>query len=500
MGCPQRALLEDFAAGRLGASDAQSFQAHQSTCADCAREVERVRSLRAVLASYQPAEPTELDWARIDRKVLAALAEPARSAELRLFDLLPAFALGSLAASALLLWLLRSPASPASSGRLAGPDGASALAVALGPDSLAQAPGGGPALLESQPRVQAGSHLYSGAGSISLQTAPATGVHLGAESHAVLEKLGRGYATVRLMEGLLLAEIKPLAAGQRFEVCAGDLRVQVRGTAFAVERSPGLTRISVVHGMVEVGRDGEAARLLEGPSSLAVADGAALPEPGALDAGIAARFPLAFTDAEVESVLGHGKLARLHSRPEGAEVFVGGAFRGTTPLSVLLPPGLQPIRLRAPGRPELDLDLDAGVRPVELAALPPVGSERTAAQKGAGHLERVGDVPSLPASALAPLESAQQDLRTAIQLQVRAHRDELVRCYEWAMKRNPSLAGAVTLDLSLDGAGAVRSVRARERVDQRFLDCASDSIGAWSLPGTGSNESVQIPIQLAPRN
>lgn len=492
MGCPQRALLEDFAAGRLRPNDAQAFEAHHPACADCGPELARVRAMRAALASYQPPDPTDLDWARIDRKVLGALSEVNVAAPPRLRDLLPAFALGSLAAAAFLLVVLRAPAAVRSA-----PADASALAVALGPDSLAQAAGSGPALLESEPRVRPGSHLYSGAGSISLQTGPATGVHLAPESHGVLERLAPNDAALRLEEGALLAEVKPLAPGQRFEVSAGDLRIRVRGTAFAVERSPGLTSVSVVHGLVEVGRDGEATRLLQAPSTIAVQDGAPLPEAGPLDPHVPTRFPLAFADEGVESVLGQGKLARIHSQPEGAEVWVGGAFRGTTPLSVLLPPGRQPVRLRAPGRPDLELDLDAGVRPVELAALPPVSAERMAPRKGSGRAEHIADRAPARSSPAGPIDSAQKDVRSAMQLQVRAHMDELVRCYEWAMKRNPALAGTLTLDISLDGAGSVRSVRAREAVDQRFLDCAADSIRGWNLPGTGSDESVQIPIHLS---
>lgn len=498
MGCPPRVNLEDFAAARLSSSDARAFEAHQATCARCGPRVARVRSIRALLSSYEPPEPTELDWARMDRKVLSALAVPPAAPRHRLRDLLPPLALGALASSALTFGLLRAPrpAVPADSP----PAYANALAVALGPDSLARAPGGGPALLESEPQVRPGSHLFSGAGSISLQTAAATGIHLGPESHGVLEKLAPGHTELRLVEGLLLAEVKPLAPGQRFEVTVGDLRIQVRGTAFAVERSSGVTSVSVVHGLVEVQRDGGAARLLGGPSSLTVRDGAPLAEPGSLDGDLAARFPLSFTDAPVESVIEKGKLARLHSIPEGAEVWVGGAFRGTTPLLVLLPPGRQSVRLRSLGRPELDLDLDAGVQPVELATLPPLDADKTLFQKGAGHREQTPGPSAARASPVAPLDSAQSEVRNAMQLQVRSHMDELVRCYERAMKRNPSLAGALTLDISLDGAGVVRGVRAREPVDPRFLDCAAESIRGWSLPGTGHDESVQIPLQLSRKN
>ena len=76
--------------------------------------------------------------------------------------------------------------------------------------------------------------------------------------------------------------------------------------------------------------------------------------------------------------------------------------------------------------------------------------------------------------------------------------DDLVRCYERAMKRDPALAGQLTLSVSLDAAGSVREVGAAgNKVDQGFLDCASESIRSWALPATGEEERFEIPLQLS---
>jgi ferric-dicitrate binding protein FerR (iron transport regulator) len=502
MGCHFRAQLEDVAAGRAMAAAAQAFDAHLPTCEGCREELARTRSVRALLSAYTPVEPTDLDWTRLDRKVLAALSGAKARPAAWLLELLPSLTVGSLAAAVLLVWLARSPPRKPLEISVAMRPGTGALAVGLGPDSLAQAPGAAPALLEASPLVSAGSKLYSGAGSISLQTAAATGIHLARESQAVLERLAEGDTALRLLDGLMLAEVKPLAPSQRFEVRAGDLVVRVHGTSFAVERREGLTLVSVVRGLVEVGRDGAGSKLLTGPGTLAIPDGAPLPEPVDLDTRISARFPLSFADAAVESVFARGKLARLHSRPEGAEVWVGGAFRGATPVAVLLPPGRQAVRLVAPDRPDLILDLDAGIRALELAALPPpVEIEPLGADRSAFRAEGTLTPAPRRATPKAALASRQFQAREAMNAEARAHKDDLVRCYERAMKRNPALEGQLTLTVALDKAGNVRGVSARElQVDQRFLDCAAGSIRTWDLPGTGEEERVDIPVHLSPRN
>ncbi|MDZ4696844.1 MAG: FecR domain-containing protein [Deltaproteobacteria bacterium] len=69
---------------------------------------------------------------------------------------------------------------------------------------------------------------------------------------------------VRLNEGKLTVEVKPLQAGERFRVVVGDGEVEVHGTAFDVEASDDrLMSVRVLHGVVEVRFDAKEPVLLK---------------------------------------------------------------------------------------------------------------------------------------------------------------------------------------------------------------------------------------------
>jgi TolA-binding protein len=58
---------------------------------------------------------------------------------------------------------------------------------------------------------------------------------------------------VRLSEGTLRVEVRPLAAGERFRLFTGDGEVEVRGTAFEAQvQKDKLRHVLVLHGLVEV--------------------------------------------------------------------------------------------------------------------------------------------------------------------------------------------------------------------------------------------------------
>lgn len=68
---------------------------------------------------------------------------------------------------------------------------------------------------------------------------------------------------VRLSEGTLRVEVRPLAAGERFRLFTGDGEVEVRGTAFEAQvQKDKLRHVLVLHGLVEVRPYARAAILL----------------------------------------------------------------------------------------------------------------------------------------------------------------------------------------------------------------------------------------------
>jgi len=121
---------------------------------------------------------------------------------------------------------------------------------------------------------------------------------------------------VRLVDGTLTVEVKPLRPGERFRVITSDAEVEVKGTAFDVTaENDRLIAVRVLHGVVEVRpAGGESRELLAGEiwratdETLARAgqDGDASSEPGAaLEAGAEDRVGLdGQTGPALDSVAG----------------------------------------------------------------------------------------------------------------------------------------------------------------------------------------------------
>ncbi|MBI5544854.1 MAG: FecR domain-containing protein, partial [Deltaproteobacteria bacterium] len=298
MSCPHRRSLEDLVAGRLALTTRREVEAHLPSCPACREEAARLSALRGLLGHYQPYEPSEPDWQRMDRAVLAAMNEAVapRSEESWWSAWTPAFSLvAATAAVVVFSFAPRFTAHPApEAARLAARSstmrsGALALAGRIeveNADGLAKSR----RVLEEGDRVR-----VAGESPLFLQTAPATGVRIEVGSLVELEQLSEGQTAVRLVEGELFAEVKPLAPGSTFRVRAGDVVISVRGTAFRVQRGERGTRVEVAHGLVSVEREGAEEVLVPAPGRIEIDDGAPL-VPRAVQRGVSqeaeASFPL----------------------------------------------------------------------------------------------------------------------------------------------------------------------------------------------------------------
>ncbi len=507
MSCTMRQSAEAFAAGRLSSSEAEAFRGHAAGCADCTALLREIRAVRGLLADYAPYEPNELELARLDRNVLEALEKAPR----RRFSLRP-FAWAGLVAAATAAMVLALQPKPAEVPPVAvvPPAAPPALAAAVGLGDDASYEPGEPMQQALGPGTtfKAGDRLRSGRGSLSVQTAAATGVHLPSGSELRLARHDARSTELELLRGSVLAQVKPLAPGNRFEVRVGDLLVAVRGTAFAVHRLDGRARIEVEHGLVEVSRpaSGEAV-LVPGPGSLEVVDGAVLDAAlvsSALAAQTRAMLPLGFVDLPLDAVLSDYRPLPIASDPAGARVRIDGKYRGITPLTGLEAPGPHAVSLEYPDRAPMELTLEAGGPPPGVVVLPATVLDEVDQKLGSTtSAQKTGR----PIGRLAP--KAQQQLedpqivarRQAMAFQVRTHMRDLVHCYERAMKRNPDLAGTVVMAVTFDPTGQVSEISTADGgpADSGFVSCARELILRWALPGTGEEESFEIPLALSPR-
>lgn len=190
-----------------------------------------------------PVEPlSEARWAKIDEAVFSALDEEASDAP-------PA---------------RREAPKPRRLVR-AGLAIAGVVAVAAGLAFVVSTRGGavGPAPVASA--VVNPSHIETGetpsrlaVGESTIEVGPSSAVVAsGDDVHGVL---------VVVEKGKVECEVTPRKARPPFVVQAGNVRVRVVGTRFAVSRDAGAVRVSVAHGAVEVSRGSEVTMLHDGES------------------------------------------------------------------------------------------------------------------------------------------------------------------------------------------------------------------------------------------
>jgi hypothetical protein len=447
--CSFRPKLDAFAARTLLDEDRRAVLSHLPSCPACREEAARLESLRALLGHLDPYEPQDAEWQRIDRAVLSAMGsaldeqrEPASMGWLDSW--LPAFSMAGAAAAVLLVTLstLTSASVPAAEpGPSAPPSGA--LAVALGDDVHVIEPSGSARVL-SGGAVDEGDQIEVAEAPLTLQTDPATGVRAAPHSRLGLDRLALGHTAFRLDAGELAAEVKPLLPGSTFQVRAADLLVSVRGTAFKVIRHGQATRIEVAHGLVSVEREGGGAILVPAPGSVEIADGA----------------PLV------------AEIVRRQVSPDTLAAF---------PLDL-------------PDRPLAELALlpPRRVDPPSLATLEPAAPVPAAAAAAA----------ALALAVPAPHPRASQAKAAALReafgacLREPSRRSLLNGCYDDTLKRDLNFTGQLTLTVSVDPSGAVRSVET-SRASRGFLTCAQQVIRRCEQPGTGEDVQLELPLELS---
>jgi len=494
MSCAFRKKLEDLVAGRLSPAEARECEGHLPACPGCRAEVGRLRGLRDLLSSYTPFTPSDAELARIDRRVMEALERPpARGVRLPWLEW-SSWSFAALTAAALLFVALR-PAQPVPTVEAVRPREAGALVgVQAGVErrDVIGARRTGRTVLE-------GERILCEGGAATLLLGPRTGFHLPRGTELVIDRLEPGRTSLTLSTGEILAEVSPLKAHGQFEVRAHDLVVSVRGTAFAVRRDAASTDILVEHGLVEVRRQATLHRALVATGErLLVEDGELFTQADVVPAGLALTgFPLRLPPVTPSQLLARSSML-LSSNPPSAEVRVEGGFRGETPVELLLPEGTHTVRFAAAGFPPVELEVDFGaLSESELAAsLVPAALEPAPPDAPEVEPPRGRGLPRPPTRLEDPAIAAR---REAMLFQVRTHLRDLVRCYEKAMKRNPGLSGELILSITLEPSGVVKQVAAADQADPLFLDCATESVHRWALPGTGEEEHFEIPLQLSPR-
>jgi ferric-dicitrate binding protein FerR (iron transport regulator) len=456
---------------------------HVDGCAACARAFDRVRAsqatLRAVAAS-EPPEPSPVALVRAEASIRWTRVTPEPAVRRRF---VVALALATACALAL-AWATRDwtrapvdHGAPATAmARLArpAPAGLTALVTLVGGDvRLVRA--GATRRLDFDARLAAGDRLATGATArVAAQWSEGSGFLLFGDGELALARLETRTQRLELERGKISVRVGPHEPGESLQVITPDHVVSVHGTWFNVASAQHVTTVEVLEGTVEVlERDGSSATLLTAPARAVFGHGRA--SSAALSAHEAARARAAsemnlVAWAGLEAARAASGALVVASDPP-AELAVDGVALGATPLSVRRPLGSHLVELTRPGFASLRQWTAVGREPGEL------------------RLALVHAPP--PESDSVPIE---------IESMVRRRATQIRACYERRLKRDPSLAGTVSLRLRVGGAGQVKGVTVEESTlpDELVGECLRREAAGWSF-AVGRNATVVYPFVFRPQ-
>lgn len=490
MSCAAPHRLARFARGQLTGRGHERLAAHVDDCARCRAAVARIREAHGAFAAIAEREAPELRWDRIRAQTYWATgsqpALPAVPTRSRRPWLLAPVAVGALAAA----WFALTPR-PATQ-----PLGVTAPAVvAAVPDVAPELPGapimGVVTLVEGRGeivtadgatlvggtavgahRVGAGDRLI-GDGRLAVQFGAGSTFTVGAGSTLLVERFDeRAIELVLTERGRVDVEVSHRGDQQRFAVRAGGRTVEVRGTAFRVERAADAVAVACEHGRVVVS-SADAGDTVELGAGQRVALGDAEPlltrtvESLSVDelAQLAAsRAPALARWTDADTVLRTTAALPLLA-PSGHAVSIDGVATGTGSLWRRVSPGRHLIESADPrGRVSPGQWIDVGDGPEAPVVIAPA--------------------PELPSTGTAAARRARlRELARAID-------DVALRgCVRSLAKQGLADGTHVELEIGVSAAGAIRYLNVVDTdLPARVTACVRDVVGQARL-GAGAQTS-----------
>ena len=505
MSCVEAKTLADFGRGRLAAAQASKVKSHLAGCDRCtAANVRLLRvsdTLQAIAEETEPAlsaagqariEAT-LRWTRID-------PEPTRRFAIGGLFTRPAYLSAAAAmmlvtaAAAFTVWRHRQgevtsdvaliavnavqpvlqPAPPAVK-----VEPLRAVITLVGGDARVDHGTLGERPADPAQPLREKDRLSTAPGArIAFQWGEGSGALLDGGSEMALDRLEAHAQEFRLLRGQVSVRVGPHQPGESLRVISPDHTVTVHGTWFIVAaEARGGTTVQVLEGVVEVSSrqgDGASTKLMAPsrayfPREHGVADGER-PLTGreaALLRGGGEMGLLAWAGIDIDAVFNGTGLIRIASNPPASLVVDGVAF-GQTPLELRRPRARHLVELSRPGFATVRRWITVGDEKEDLhLALP----------------EEARKVESTPA--------APEEVREVVS----ARRRQVSACYERALKRDPSLAGTVTMAIRIGPAGQVLDSRIESNTleDEQVVGCLVKEAKGWVFQ-RARNATVVYPF------
>lgn len=493
--------LADLVRGRLTGGAARRAHRHVDGCARCRRALDQVRGAHAAFAEVAAAPAPELRWDRVRAQTywqlgtgshpsIGAGAMPAAAAPSpRRWPWLAA-PLG-LAVAAAGVWFALTPSTvgPLPAVAVAPPVVAPAPAV-IAPAApmtavvtLVEASGavvtaageslvGGSAV--GAHGLGAGDRITTADGRVAAQFGPASTITVGPHSSVTLAHFdARAVELVLGDRGRVDIEVSHRAADQRFVVRAGTRTVEVRGTAFRVERDGARVAVACEHGRVAVATaDGADGVELGAGQALAVADGEPVlarqvrPMSEAELGELIAARPQALPQWTDPATIFRTTAALPLVVPAGHVVQIDGVPAGVGSLWRRLPPGRHLVEARdRDGRAAsqwIELDGATADRPVALAQAEP---------------------------ALAATGTATARRQRLVELSRALDQEQLRGCVRSLAKQGLADGTHVELEVGVQASGAIRYLNIVETdLPDRMATCVRDVVGQTRL-GAGAQVS-----------
>lgn len=488
--------LADLVRGRLTGGAARRAHRHVDGCARCRRALDQVRGAHAAFAEVAAAPAPELRWDRVRAQTywqlgtgshpsmpVAAPPSPRRWPWL-------AAPLG-LAVAAAGVWFALTPSTvgPLPAVAVAPPVVAPAPAV-IAPAApmtavvtLVEASGavvtaagdslvGGSAV--GAHGLGAGDRITTADGRVAAQFGPASTITVGPHSSVTLAHFdARAVELVLGDRGRVDIEVSHRAADQRFVVRAGTRTVEVRGTAFRVERDGARVAVACEHGRVAVATaDGADGVELGAGQALAVADGEPVlarqvrPMSEAELGELIAARPQALPQWTDPATIFRTTAALPLVVPAGHVVQIDGVPAGVGSLWRRLPPGRHLVEARdRDGRAAsqwVELDGATADRPVALAQAEP---------------------------ALAATGTATARRQRLVELSRALDQEQLRGCVRSLAKQGLADGTHVELEVGVQASGAIRYLNIVETdLPDRMATCVRDVVGQTRL-GAGAQVS-----------
>jgi hypothetical protein len=461
--------LADLLRGRL--KWAEKARTHLDACADCRLAYARVRSANEAFDDLLELPLPEVGVIRGEATVRwTRVAQPPRVRP----PFFVAFGLAAAAAGLMLLW---NPAPPPP------PSETAATIVHLKTPAPHETPleavvtllggvvhvthAGATARLEPTMHLGRGDLLSSTEeGRVAAQWAEGSGFLLLGDSQLEIQRLASQEILLGLSRGKIDVRRGPHGPDDALRVVAPAHVVHARGTWFTVAAAQYQTTVEVLEGVVEVSdRDGGGTTLLHAPTRAVFGRGHNTQAPiNARDAALlrtASEMNLLSPAALIKNAL-----MTIASDPAGT-LAVDGVELGPTPLVARQPLGRHYIEIQRNGYMPIHRWVTLGAEPGEL---------RVALVRSR--------VPDEPNSIPVEIESMLQARRTQIR-----------GCYERRLKRDPSLAGTVSLRLKVGDVGQVQKVTVEESTlaDDMVAECLRKESLGWSFK-VGRNATVVYPF------